>query len=1007
MSYHDQFIEYAPQPAVQFPPPTPISSASDYSSVPYTSSSPVSSAVISLPVPIPRPTSCVAPSLTRSNSSRHHPYSLSPGALRDRPFRPRSATSASDRSDWETDASASFELYSSSVDSLSFASEAIHDIPTGVSSSLPVLAESPFVTSNQPRGKNGKAKSHARKQAPGHIKRPPNAFILFRSHCCAPPGELGAPEPEPPGTAHARRLASLEINNSQHISVIVSQVWKGLTVEEKAYWEQKAKDAKDEHQRLHPDYRYRPQQRPKDVPRRRKRTGGRENDEHREACKEVARQVLEIERTRTEDSRSPASDAFPGDLPVAPSMLSVSLHEAIGRWPEEQDDEAEDESAPRLAPATRKKRTRKPASKKAVASPTSPDAIFDLELPGHDPATPMMTSTHAFFRPHTAPVSEPCNPSDDLAHFSPSGIAVPATAFGTRTTQPPPIRAAYGSHQAVDQFSFMAQLESEANVPQPVLTLDPQLAGLELSRPSTAVSHASSSSTDGSAFNPQLAFSPQLAFNPQLGFFPSNHPTSTFTIPNPSLPRPPSPRSTAIQQMQHYTLGGPSATSAPLSPPGSAALLVPQQPAIQISPTGTTFTFGTAPALESRASTRKIPNPLPLDALKQRRDTLRPSDFSSCNADLMLISPLTTTFNGRKQSTGTWSTGLRRLSLAPGVHSNPSAPPQPTFSRSSLGNGSLLANESFETFTFPQELLESLPAEDPALTAEFFAQFTESTPILGYEPDEGDRPSTASSEWSTDGEVERLEGDLPAGYLERRRSTIVPSKFIGTFSTAPTSSVPSPSFPSTPFSAPAAHGTFHVGSTDFFVRPEPALSSAGPTTSAFATSSSPAASLTFTPADYARAFRPFQTRPSVDAILAARPKDAQGGYHSHSPSNAPLDHPSPDVPLSVTGADEDWTSSKGSATASSMRDTALSILQERRLQHPSLDEVVEKQEQQQQQRMGRQEECEYVYLTPDQLADPELMANIHRHGYGIAFQANSITSPSSSYPTSPSEGLSH
>ncbi|GAA5984164.1 hypothetical protein JCM11641_005134 [Rhodosporidiobolus odoratus] len=927
MSYYNQlFIEYAPQPAVQFLPPTPDTSAGEYSAAPYTFSSPISSSAISLPR---------KPSQHLGNGCHRRVQALQL-------------------------VSRLAQLYPSSSD----------DIPTGVSSSLPVLSDSPLVTINQTRGKNGKAKSHARRQAPGHIKRPPNAFILFRSHCCAPPGEPGATEPEPPGTAHARRLASLEINNSQHISVIVSQVWKGLAAEEKAYWGQKAKDAKDEHQRLHPDYRYRPQQRPKDVPRRRKRTGGRENDEHREACKEVARHVLEIERTRTEDSWSPASDAFPGDLPVAPAMLSVSLDEAVGRWPEEQDD-VEEGNMPKLAAAPRKKRTRKPASGKKLASPTSPDAILNLEMPEHELQTPVLSSMDAF-RPHTAPMTETYSSSQDLGHPSPSGIAVPATAFGTRATTPLPPRATYGSHQAINQFSLMAPLEVEANLPQPVLTLDPQLASLELDRPSTASSHVTSAYADGAASDSDFSF------------FPASQPPSTFTSPSPFLPRPPSPRSAAIQQMQHYTLGGPAIASAPLAPPGSAALLVSQQPAIQISPTGTTFTFGTAPALDSHTSPRKAPAPLPLDVLKQRRGTLRPGDLSSRNADLMLISPLATTFNGRKQSTGTGSTGLRRFSLTSDTHLNPSAPPQPTFARSSLANGIRLANESFETFTFPQELLESLPAEDPALTAEFFAQFTQSTPTLGYEPDKGDRPSTASSDWSTDGEVARLEGDLPAGYLERRRSTIVPSKFFGTFSTAPTSSAPSPSFPSTPFSAPAAHGTFHVGSTDFFTRPEPALSSAGPTTSAFATSAPPVAAPAFTPSDFARAFRPFQSRPSVDAILAARPEDARGGYSSHSASTAPpLDNSSPDVLLSVTGAEEDWTSAKRSATASLMRDTALSILQERRLQHPSLDEVMEKQEQQQ---IGRQEE--------------------RYHGYGIAFQANSITSPSS-YPASPNGAVSH
>ncbi|ORY62864.1 high mobility group box domain-containing protein, partial [Leucosporidium creatinivorum] len=74
------------------------------------------------------------------------------------------------------------------------------------------------------------------------IKRPPNAFIIFRSHCCAPD----------------QQLSELGITDHRHISRIVSHLWKSLKPAEKAYWEQKAQQKKDEHAAAHPDYRYKP-----------------------------------------------------------------------------------------------------------------------------------------------------------------------------------------------------------------------------------------------------------------------------------------------------------------------------------------------------------------------------------------------------------------------------------------------------------------------------------------------------------------------------------------------------------------------------------------------------------------------------------------------------------------------------------------------------------------------------------------------------------------------------
>ncbi|KAK0490152.1 hypothetical protein EDD18DRAFT_1109703 [Armillaria luteobubalina] len=75
-----------------------------------------------------------------------------------------------------------------------------------------------------------------------YIKRPENAFILFRRKCC---------EDRQDPTAKKQRQADL--------SKTISQQWKGLAPEERQYWEQLAKEKKKEHEQMYPNYVYRPQ----------------------------------------------------------------------------------------------------------------------------------------------------------------------------------------------------------------------------------------------------------------------------------------------------------------------------------------------------------------------------------------------------------------------------------------------------------------------------------------------------------------------------------------------------------------------------------------------------------------------------------------------------------------------------------------------------------------------------------------------------------------------------
>lgn len=84
-----------------------------------------------------------------------------------------------------------------------------------------------------------------------YVKRPENAFILFRRKCC-----------EERQAAHDQAAAADAPTKKQRqadLSKTISQQWKSLPAEERQYWEDLAKEKKKEHEALHPDYVYRPQ----------------------------------------------------------------------------------------------------------------------------------------------------------------------------------------------------------------------------------------------------------------------------------------------------------------------------------------------------------------------------------------------------------------------------------------------------------------------------------------------------------------------------------------------------------------------------------------------------------------------------------------------------------------------------------------------------------------------------------------------------------------------------
>jgi hypothetical protein len=93
-----------------------------------------------------------------------------------------------------------------------------------------------------------------RKGDEDYIKRPENAFILFRRKCCEERNGAEGPEDGLVGSA-----APVKKQRQADLSKMISQQWKGLSPEERQRWEDLAKEKKKEHEQMYPNYVYRPQ----------------------------------------------------------------------------------------------------------------------------------------------------------------------------------------------------------------------------------------------------------------------------------------------------------------------------------------------------------------------------------------------------------------------------------------------------------------------------------------------------------------------------------------------------------------------------------------------------------------------------------------------------------------------------------------------------------------------------------------------------------------------------
>ncbi|KAK4054734.1 slightly ste11-like protein [Microbotryomycetes sp. JL201] len=176
-------------------------------------------------------------------------------------------------------------------------------------------------TSTSSRDNAGVQKrSHRRKMAEGHIKRPPNAFILFRAFCSAPTRSMADHNGiDPPGKPTAEQLASLNILDHRHISRIVSHLWKNLSVPDRTYWEDLAKRKKREHAQMYPEYRYKPVFRNKEQVRKTTSRTKRRDRVVQEVCAKVASELLAGAKSTASEAVDAASAPLVVDTVPSPS----------------------------------------------------------------------------------------------------------------------------------------------------------------------------------------------------------------------------------------------------------------------------------------------------------------------------------------------------------------------------------------------------------------------------------------------------------------------------------------------------------------------------------------------------------------------------------------------------------------------------------------------------------------------------------------------------------------
>jgi hypothetical protein len=145
-----------------------------------------------------------------------------------------------------------------------------------------------------------------------YIKRPENAFILFRRKCCEDRLQEETASDTP---VKKQRQADL--------SKTISQQWKSLSPEERQYWEHMAKEKKKEHEQMYPNYVYRPQ-RTKDKTKNKKMIKGRRPEFDHETDTESLSFVLPMAPPRHHGRSASAPTPPPYQSIQIPNMYHMT-----------------------------------------------------------------------------------------------------------------------------------------------------------------------------------------------------------------------------------------------------------------------------------------------------------------------------------------------------------------------------------------------------------------------------------------------------------------------------------------------------------------------------------------------------------------------------------------------------------------------------------------------------------------------------------------------------------
>ncbi|KAF9051674.1 high mobility group box domain-containing protein [Panaeolus papilionaceus] len=125
--------------------------------------------------------------------------------------------------------------------------------PPSPSSTLPLTTDpmysptSPAASSHSPRQRSRKTRSSGSRRSPDHIRRPRNAFIIFRSHMY---NTLKSDSVKLPGDRNQ--------NQQNELSKMAAKAWKDMDEGERAPFKAIALAEKTEHKIKYPNYVYAP-----------------------------------------------------------------------------------------------------------------------------------------------------------------------------------------------------------------------------------------------------------------------------------------------------------------------------------------------------------------------------------------------------------------------------------------------------------------------------------------------------------------------------------------------------------------------------------------------------------------------------------------------------------------------------------------------------------------------------------------------------------------------------